>query len=274
MKQEKSPLAIILEKLCKLPNCTFKANTPDGELTIVITGKESKWSKTEYDIQKKVTMKKEDGTLFSTINYRDCCSASSNSGGFHLQEIINYNPDETHPQGYKKIYEHFQNTQAIDYKIDENNYQIQAGVVFANGNSFRIKNNILRNELNNHCAIGIDINSEQILAYLKTGKIIDKERTFAVNGLDLTTKKPINSMTVIDHIEEEIEMPIEKAKVKIEEQGINLESVIEYTKQIVDIYKKNIKLFENYHSKDTLIAILEASHKSHGAILTEFFKRK
>lgn len=220
-----------LKRLFRSSDYPFKVNTPDGKLIVfIIEDKESYDSEDEYDIAKYVEVRREDGTLFSTLDYRNCLSAIGNGGALYLKETRYYPPDKLHPEGYEILYfySNYENDRFVNFIVNNACYCVKAGAIFVNHKCFNVKNNILRNKLNDQYTVGIDMESGEIFIYFKA-----------------------NNRAA------EIELSIEESREQIEALEIDLLAAIEDTKQIINIYQQNKALLETYHSEETLTIIMK-----------------
>lgn len=264
MATKKNKLFTQLEQLCMLSECTFEVNTLDGKLTISVIADKGYYSgEDEYDIQKRVEIKKADGTLFSTLSYENYFSASSNGGAYFIQEIIDFPPDELHPEGYKAIYHHYssyESTQAIKFNIDGRYYRIKPGVVFTGNQVFGsfIENNVLYARLDEKYSLGINIASGEMLIYLETGNFI-KSKIIPAYSIDLLTKESIDGIKLTSLVGGEITPSTKEFEKQMVAKGVDLSTSIEEAKQAIRIYEQNKYLLQIYHKEETLAAIIEST---------------
>lgn len=233
MQDQSHPLVKAIENLCKLSNRTFKASTSYGELTIVISGEEHITSKDEYDIDKKVEIIKEDGTLLSAINYTDSFSAYYNGGGTYLSETIACAPDELHPFGYLIIYNYLNCGQAVIFELNGTKYHIEENIIFERNKPYTIKDNVVKIALDVDYRLEVNVGNGQYIMYFKS------------------IFPPV----------EETQLSNEEAKKVIEKLGIDLNTKIEDAKNLFDLYKQNSHLLDIRTSDEILVSILISANK-------------
>ena len=227
MLNEETEKLIMAKELCKLSKRIFAVRTLEGVLTVIIDGDEEIENDYEYDIKKWVKIIKEDNNIFSIIKYQNWNSLKSNCGGEYLHEVIPQEADENHPQGYNLNIEHLEKREWIDFKIGENSYYIYPNSVFINNNYFNIINNIFRFKINKQYTIGFNMESRTIIGIFKKD---DKEEEIKIEEL-------------VKYISEE-----------------DLATIVNFMNRVIKVYNQNKNLLGKYHSKETIVSIIETAN--------------